>query len=111
MKRNYKLYLNDITESIQNIEEYILNVTEEQFKKDKKLQDAVTRRLEIIGEASRNIPRVLKEKNKHVPWFEMAQFRDFITHSYFQMSIDRIWKAVKKDIPQIKEALKKIILV
>ncbi len=61
------------------------DISEEEFKKDKKLQDAVIRRLEVIGEAVRNIPRALKEKNKHVPWFDMAQFRDFIVHSYFEV--------------------------
>ena len=49
MKRDYKLYLNDIKESILQIEEYMHNVSEEDFKKDRKLQDAVIRRLEIMG--------------------------------------------------------------
>jgi len=57
MKRDYKLYLNDIKESIKQIEEYMKGVSEEESKKDKKLQDAVIRRLEIISEASRNINR------------------------------------------------------
>ena len=87
MKRNYKLYLNDIKESIAQIEEYIKDVSEENFKKDKKLQDATIRRLEIIGESSRNIPRALKEKNKDVPWFGMSQFRDLISHSYLDTNM------------------------
>ena len=71
MKRDYKLYLNDIRDSITQIEEYMLSVSEENFKKNKLLQDGVIRRFEIIGEASRNIPRALKEKNKQVPWFDI----------------------------------------
>jgi len=111
MKRDYKLYLNDIGESIQQIEEYMQGVSEETFKKDKKSQDAVIRRLEIIGEASRNIPRALKEKNKQVPWFDMSQFRDFITHSYFNIGLLTIWKTVKEKLPKIKESLQNIRLV
>ena len=111
MKRDRKLYLNDILESIGIIEEYMKSISEEEFKKDRKLQDAVIRRLEIIGEASRNIPRFLKEKNKHIPWFDMAQFRDFIIHSYFETSLQRIWKASTKDIKNIKELMKNIFLV
>ena len=72
MKRDYKLYLNDIRDSITQIEEYMLSVSEENFKKNKLLQDGVIRRFEIIGEASRNIPRALKEKNKQVPWFDIT---------------------------------------
>src|SRR3989344_5612922 len=108
MKRDYKLYINDIKESIKQIEEYTNGVSEEIFKKDKKLQDAVIRRFEIIGEASRNIPRALKEKNKDFPWFEMSQFRDLIVHSYFEMSLSRVWNTVKERIPIIKEKMKNI---
>src|SRR3989338_7483238 len=111
MKRDYKLYLNDMEESIKQIEEYTKNISEEVFKKDKKIQDAVIRRLEIIGEASRNIPRALKEKNKHIQWFQISQFRDFMVHSYFEASLTRIWKAVTKEIQILKEGLKKISLV
>ena len=75
------------------------------------MQDAVLRRLEIIGEASRNIPRIFKEKNKEFPWFEVAQFRDFIIHSYYEVSLNRIWKTVKERIPEIKVKLGKVIFV
>ena len=111
MKRDYKLYLNDIKESISLIEEYLGNISEGEFKKDKKLQDAIIRRLEIIGEASRNIPLPLKRKNKDIPWFEMSQFRDFIVHSYFEASLYRVWNTSTKNIKKIKEALKNLTLV
>jgi len=111
MKRDYKLYLNDIRESITIIEGYIKNISEEQFKKDIKIQDAVIRRLEIIGEASRSIPRALKEKNKHVPWLKIAQYRDFIIHSYFEASLQRIWITSTEEIKKLKEAFENISLV
>lgn len=111
MKRDYKLYLSDIKESIQQIETYMRGVSEEDFKKNKQLQDAVIRRFEIIGEASRNIPRALKEKNKHVPWINMAQFRDLMAHGYFEVTLNTIWRAVKDNLPKIKEALNKVSLV
>ncbi len=111
MKRDYKLYLNDIKESIAKIEKYLKDVSEEQFKSDEKLQDAATRRLEIIGEASRNIPRSLKEKNPHVPWAKIEQYRDFIAHSYFEASLGRIWVASTTELKTIKEAMKNITLV
>ena len=111
MKRDYKLYINDIRESIVRIEEYLKNVSEEGFKKNKQIQDAVIRRLEIIGEASKNIPRSLKEKNKQVPWLAMTHFRDLILHSYFSTSIQRIWVASTKELKTIKDAMRKIALV
>jgi uncharacterized protein with HEPN domain len=111
MKRDYKLYLQDIKESMGQIEEYIKGISEEEFKKDKLIQDGVTRRLEIIGEASRNIPRALKEKNKHVPWFDLSQFRDLIAHVYFEASLSRIWKIAKEQLPKLKEAMKNVSLI
>ncbi|MEK6895847.1 MAG: DUF86 domain-containing protein [Nanoarchaeota archaeon] len=111
MKRDYKLYLSDIKESIEQIEIYLYGISEEYFKKNKLIQDGVIRRLEIIGEASRNVPRALKEKNKHVPWFQMSQFRDFIVHSYFEASLKRIWVAATEEVKVVKESLKNIALV
>ena len=108
MKRDYKLYLKDIQESIKQIEQYLKGVSEENFNKNKLIQDAVIRRLEIIGEATRNIPRALKEKNKHIPWFQMSQFRDFIVHSYFEVSLKRIWIAATKELKEVRESLKNI---
>ena len=111
MKRDYKLYLSDIKEAISQIEIYVKDISEEEFSKNKLIQDAVLRRLEIVGEAVRNIPRALKEKNKHVPWFDMSQFRDLIAHGYFEVSLKTVWNAATKNLKVIKEAMKNITLV
>jgi len=111
MNRDYKLFLSDMKESILAIEDYTKGLTEDGFLKDKKVQDAVIRRLEILGEASKNIPISLKEKNGQVPWVKISEFRNLITHFYYQTSLNRIWKAVKEDIPLIKGALSKVVLV
>ena len=111
MKRDYKLFIDDIRNSIIDIEEYMKGVSKEDFKKDKMLQDAVIRRFEIIGEATRNIPRSLKEQNKHVPWFGMVQFRELIAHGYFEVSLNRVWSAIKEEIPEMKEKMSRIKLV
>lgn len=111
MKRDYKLFINDIKESITLIEGYLKGVTEEQFIKSLQIQDAVIRRLEIMGEAVKNIPRSLKEKNKHVDWQKISNFRDFISHSYYEVSLNRIWKTCIEDLPKIKESLKDIQLI
>lgn len=111
MKREYKLYLNDIRDCIKQIEKYMKNISQEEFAKNTLLQDAVVRRFEIIGEASRNIPRALKERNKHVPWFNMSQFRDLIAHGYYEISVNRVWKVFKEDLQNIKKAVENITLI
>lgn len=111
MNRDYKLFLKDILDSIKQIEEYTKNISEEQFKREIKIQDAVIRRLEIMGEASKRIPHSVKEVNKNIPWVKISSFRDFVTHSYFEASLNRIWLIIKKDLPSIKDNLKRIKLL
>lgn len=111
MNRDYKLFIDDIRKSVLLIEKYTKNVSDKEFFENTMIQDAVIRRFEIIGEATKNIPKSLKEKNPHVPWFDMAQFRNLITHFYYEMSLKRVLNAVKIKIPTVKEGMGKIKLV
>lgn len=111
MNRDYKLFIKDIKECIKLIEEYTKNISHEQFKKDLKIQDAIVRRLEIIGEASKRIPKSVREANKHIDWESFSKYRNFIIHSYFEASLNRIWIMIKEDIPQLKEAFEKIKII
>jgi len=62
MKRDIRVYVEDILESIEKIEEYTKPISEEDFYKNTQIQDAVLRRLAIIGEAVKNIPQEFRDK-------------------------------------------------
>lgn len=109
MKRNYKVYLDDILESIERIEEYMQDKDEVDFKRDIELQDAVLRRLEIIGEAVKHIPLNIKDKNQEIEWRKIAGARDIFIHEYFGIRLERIWFTVVKDIPQLKQQIKNLL--
>jgi len=111
MKRDYKLFLNDIKESMNILKRYVAGVSEEQFLNTLDIQDKVIRRLEIIGEASSNIPRAIKDANKHIPWFEMINFRNFVVHHYYEASLSRIWNIVTIRLPIIQKAMQNIKLL
>ena len=106
MKRNINIYLGDILESIELIEKYSKSLFINKFKKSKKNQDAIIRRLEIIGEAIKKIPKEIKDKYPEVKWQEFAGIRDFLSHVYFGINIDRIWGIIKKEIPILKKQIK-----
>ncbi len=109
MKRSINLYLQDILDSIEKIEKFIGEKTEEDFFEDEQLQDAVIRNLEIIGEATKNVSLDLKKRHLDIPWKEISGMRDVLTHAYFGVNLERTWKAVKEDLPNLKEKIKKIL--
>lgn len=67
-KRQPDVYLKDIFESLQQIEKYVDNVKEEDFYQNSEKQDAVLRRLEIIGEAAKHVSDEIRENYDEVPW-------------------------------------------
>jgi uncharacterized protein with HEPN domain len=107
-KRNLDLYLDDIQESIEKIEEYTKGITLEKFLKNTQIQDAVLRRLEIIGEAVRNLPDDFKKKHSEIPWNMISGMRNVVAHEYFGVNVKRVWKTIEKDIPELKNKIKNL---
>lgn len=104
-----KVYIQHILESIELIEQYVAENTKDSFISQPQLQDAVLRRLEIIGEATKNVSADVKEQHPDVPWRLMAGMRDILIHHYFGVDIDLVWNTVKKDLPQVKQLLEAIL--
>src|SRR3989338_10478243 len=76
MKREYKLFIQDIKECIAQIDEFVGDMTLEEFKADEKTSSAVVRKIESIGEATKNVPKEIRQKYKELPWSDMAKMRD-----------------------------------
>lgn len=109
MKRNISIYVRDIIEHMQTAEEFVENMSFEDFAKDRKTSYAVLRCIEVIGEASKNVPIEIREQYPSVPWREMAGMRDKVIHFYFGVDLKKVWMVVKRDIAQLKPLFHKIL--
>jgi uncharacterized protein with HEPN domain len=109
MKRTYKLYLNDILEAIERIEQYTRGLSFKDFSTNSMRIDAVVRNFEIIGEAAKQIPIEIKEKQDQIPWKEMAGTRDKLTHDYSGINNEILWQTAKKRLPILKPLIENLI--
>jgi uncharacterized protein with HEPN domain len=103
------VWLRDILESIDLIQHYLSDVTEEEFFDSQEKQDSVIRRLSIIGEAVKNLPDDFKEQHKDVAWEEAAGMRNILIHEYFDVDLDVAWNTLNKDLPNLKIQIKKLL--
>lgn len=104
-KRDYRDYLRDMLEAIQDITDFITGMDFETFTKDKKTINAVVRSIEVIGEAATKIPQPLQNRYPHIPWKKMAAMRNKLIHEYFGIDLEILWKVANEDIPSLKSPL------
>ena len=109
MKENYGVFLKHMLENIKDIESFTKKISKKKFFENKEKQNAVIRSLEIIGEASKNIPEDFRKKNKEIEWKEIIGTRDKIIHHYFGVDIEIIWDIIKINLPVLKRKLKNIL--
>jgi uncharacterized protein with HEPN domain len=109
VKREFILYLEDMLQSMNRIEEYLGELDFRKFKMNYLVVDAIIRNFEIIGEASKNIPADIQEKYPEVPWRKMYGLRNLIAHEYFGIDYEMIWEIAKKNLPQNRIDLQAII--
>jgi len=103
-------FLNDIRNSIDRIGTYIDDMDLDDLMEDEKTKDAVIRNLEIIGEAARNLDESIYRDNPSIPWRKIIGLRNIISHAYFGIDWENIWKIINEDIPDFRETLEKIEL-
>jgi uncharacterized protein with HEPN domain len=108
MSKDTETLLNHVLEAIEKIENYTENTSKEEFKRNVKTQDAVIRRLEIIGEAIKNLSEDFKEDNKESIWEGAAGMRDILIHQYFGVDLDIIWNTINQTLPELKENIKEV---
>ncbi len=109
IKREFILYLEDMLQSMNRIEEYMGDLDFNKFKQNYMVVDAIIRNFEIIGEASKNIPADVQKKYPEIPWKKMYGLRNLISHEYFGIDYEMIWEIAKNNLPQNRVDLIEVI--
>ena len=101
-------YLDDILDAVDKIEIFTRGMSYEEFFGDDKTVYAVTRALEAIGEATKCVPRQVRERYPSLPWSEMAGMRDKLIHAYFGINRAIIWRTIRDDISPLRSAVQSL---
>lgn len=110
LKRRFDLYLQDILEAIERIQEYVGSAGYEEFSKNSIKIDAVLRNLEIIGEAAVQLPKEIKEEYKVIPWRDIQDFRIVVAHHYWNINRERIWDIIENKLDTLKHQVEEILV-
>ena len=103
MRKDPEVFLSHILESIDLIKGYSEGKTLEEFIESPQLQDAIIHRVEIIGEAVKNLPDDFRRDHP-----EIAGMRDVLIHQYFGADLALTWDVVQSDIPDLKQNISRI---
>ena len=109
MKKNPLIFLEHILTNIELIEKSIKNLLRKDFENNRDVIDATIRRIEIIGEAVKNLPSEFTKKYSNVEWKKIVGMRDKVIHHYFGIDLDTVWKTIKEDIPKLKKQIREIL--
>ena len=104
-----KFFLSHIIESIDLVKEYLENVSMNDFYNSIPTQDMVYRRLEIIGEAVKNISTDFKNQHPGINWKKIAGMRDVLIHNYFGIDAELAWKAAVEELPKLEIQIRSIL--
>jgi uncharacterized protein with HEPN domain len=107
--RDDREWLLDVLESIERIEKYSSR-GRHTFEDDELIQSWIVHHLQIIGEALRSISDGFRREHNDIPWKETIGMRNILVHRYFDLDTDLVWKAVTRDLPDLKEKVRSALV-
>ena len=107
--KDFYFFLRHILDAIEDVKESIGDFSRKEFLENKDVREANIRRIEVIGEAVRNLSEDFKKRYSKVSWREIIGTRDKMIHHYFGVDLDIVWNIIKKDLPELKDNIEEIL--
>ena len=104
-----KSRLEDILKSIDNVRQYVENVTFEQFVSDTMRYYAIIKNVEIVGEAANMLTRHFQQLHPELPWRQIVGMRNVLVHGYANISDRQLWQTVNEDLPPMKQIINRYL--
>src|SRR5689334_11253348 len=106
MSRSVRLYLSDILDASNAVLEYVRVSDPASFAKDRMRIEACARNIEVIGEASRCLPKTVRDAMPDIPWHRIIGMRNILAHAYYQIDYDVIWSVAHDHVEPLMNAIK-----
>ena len=89
--------------------EILGDLTREDLDGERVKQLALTRLVEIVGEAANRVSLARRERHPEIPWPQIIGMRNRLIHGYDVIDLDLLWHTIKTDLPPLVSSLKKIL--
>ena len=109
MSRSPLEYLRHILDETLYLSRQTSGLSKAQFLADETLKRAFVRSIEIIGEATKQVPEDIRQQYAHIQWRAMAGMRDRLIHGYFGIDYDIVWDVVVNKIPELQQEIEEIL--
>jgi uncharacterized protein with HEPN domain len=101
--------LQDILNAIAAIERFVMGVDFASFAANEEKATAVIKKLEIIGEAVKQVPEAIRQLHPEIPWKAIAGMRDLLVHAYWSLDLNIVWQVIEDDLPSLKRVVSKMV--
>ncbi len=108
-KPDAKEFLADMRESARLASEYLKDVSLDEYVRNSMLQDAVVRRIEVLGEAAKRVDQVVRDAMPQIPWHEIRGMRNVLAHQYDDIDHRIIYNAVKANFPDLIDTINRCL--
>ena len=103
-----RVYPKHIRDALDDIAAYA-SAGRDAFFAERMRQDAAIRKLQVIGQAVKNLSDTPKSQHPHIPWKQIAGLRDKVIHDYFGVNLDIVWAVIEKDLPALRTAVNQLL--